>query len=314
MLYHKFGNIDFKVSIIGFGGASVSGEGRGYGLGSISEDNAITLIRAAFDRGINLFDTAPIYGFGTSEVRIGKALKSVREKAFIVSKSGVGWHDNMRVDMDNDPRKTRKMLEESLKRLDTDYIDLYMVHWPDKKWDIRYPLEVLARAKQEQKIKNIGLCNTSSDELQKAKEVCAISAIQIEHNLFNTQSLADLSDEIEQNNYGVMGWGPLDKGILAGTVKHNRKYDRDDARDKAPWWNKKVVSKKIDLVQAIEDRFSSFSIFELSMAFNLSQKQIHCHLCGAKSERQLDQLLAGSKTDITVQTLQQLSEFVNDKI
>src|SRR5690606_12662881 len=100
--------------------------------------------------------TAPIYGFGLSEERFGAYLP---KEAFIISKSGVDWHANKRVNMTNDPFVTERMLNESLKRLKRDSIDLYMIHWPDSRVDIRLPLEVLARAQKAGKIKYIGLCN-----------------------------------------------------------------------------------------------------------------------------------------------------------
>lgn len=127
-----------------FGGASISGEGGGYGFGDISKDNAISVLHHALERGIKVYDTAPIYGFGESERRIGEAFKNKREHAFIISKCGVTWHDSKRVNMTNDPVTTKKMIEQSLRDLSTDYIDLYMVHWPDKNTDIRHTLEVLS--------------------------------------------------------------------------------------------------------------------------------------------------------------------------
>ena len=126
-----------KMEKIGFGAASLSGAGGGYGFGR--SEAAQDLIDYAFELGIKYYDTAPIYGFGQSELELGKAIKHIREKVKIISKSGVSWHDTKRVNMTNDPEITLKMFEESLRRLDTDFIDIYMIHWPDKKIDIRYP-------------------------------------------------------------------------------------------------------------------------------------------------------------------------------
>jgi len=156
---------------LAFGGAAISGEGGGYGFGDINENDSIELLNSAYDKGIRIFDTAPIYGFGLSEVRMGKAFKQTRDKVFIVSKSGVTWGENKRVDMTNDPVVTTKMLEQSLRDLQSDYIDLYMIHWPDTRVDIRRPLEVLAKAKHQGKIKHIGLCNTNIADLEKGSEI-----------------------------------------------------------------------------------------------------------------------------------------------
>jgi myo-inositol catabolism protein IolS len=152
---------------IGFGAASISGEGGGYGFGAISERDAVQLLEQAFHAGIRLYDTAPIYGFGLSEKRIGLAFQQKREDVFYVSKGGVTWDQNKRVDKNNHPDVIQKMLEQSLRDLNTDYIDLYMIHWPDERHDIRPAMEVLTKAKAQNKIRFIGLCNTNERDFKK---------------------------------------------------------------------------------------------------------------------------------------------------
>lgn len=220
--------------VITFGGASLSGEGGGYGFGEMSELEAEKLIHAAFDKGITLFDTAPIYGFGLSEERLGRYLP---KNAQVVSKSGVDWHESKRVNMSNARDITEKMLHQSLKRLQRESIDLYMVHWPDSRVDIRIPLEVLKNAQLDGKIKHIGLCNTNLMDLNKAREICEIDAIQSELNLFNQMPFDSL--EKEWSDKFSMGWGTFDKGILSGRVKGDRQFSAKDCRSWAPWWNKK---------------------------------------------------------------------------
>ena len=166
MKYRKFGLLDIEISAVGFGAASISGEGGGYGFGDISDQEAIDLVHCAQDMGINLFDTAPIYGFGLSEQRLGKALQGARrDDAFIVSKCGIAWDDARRVRIDNSPETTRSMIEQSLRDLQTERIDLYLVHWPDGNVDIRRPIEVMARAQEEGKLGAIGLSNTNPEDL-----------------------------------------------------------------------------------------------------------------------------------------------------
>ena len=119
MKQRKLGSLDFQVSPVSFGGAGISSEGRGYSFGYISEKDAIALLRKAYDQGINLFDTAPIYGHGVSETRIGKAFRNIREKVFIVSKSGVTWDESGQITRTNDPAVAQRMLEQSLRDLKT---------------------------------------------------------------------------------------------------------------------------------------------------------------------------------------------------
>lgn len=275
-----------------FGGASISGEGAGYGFGNISENESIDLLHAAFDLGIKIYDTAPIYGFGLSEVRIGKAFKNNREKVFIVSKSGVTWHENKRVDMNNDPKIVEKMLHQSLKDLDTDYIDLYMVHWPDSKFDIRKTLEVYAKAIDAKKIKHVGLCNTNLEDLNKAFEVCSIEVVQSQFNFFENQLADELFPTLKDKNISFMSWGTLDKGILTGRVDEKRKFDESDCRSWAPWWKGQDFQSKFDVVKKLKTicEKKNITLSQFALGYNLSFAIDMTVICGARNLIQLEDL------------------------
>jgi myo-inositol catabolism protein IolS len=282
---------------LGLGCAAISGEGAGYGFGAITETEAIDLVRRAFDQGIRLFDTAPIYGFGTSEVRLGKALKEKREESFIVSKSGVSWHRNQRVNMTNDPEETQKMLDQSLRSLDTDYIDLFMIHWPDQSVDIRKPLEVLSRAKQQQKIKHIGLCNTFSEDIKKASEIDRIEVVQSQLNFFDSGvETSGLLKELTEQDISFMSWGTLDKGILTGRVKKDRVFDKSDARSWADWWKKSNWKEKAEKMETILPAIEKhgYSGVELAMGYNLQFPICEMVLCGARNPDQLEGVVKAS--------------------
>ncbi|MCK5072464.1 MAG: aldo/keto reductase [Bacteriovoracaceae bacterium] len=278
---------------IAFGGAAVSGEFGGYGFGDISESSATHLLEYAHERGVRIFDTAPVYGFSSSEKRIGKAFKHKRDKVFIVSKCGVSWHSSKRINMTNDPKVCRSMLEQSLKDLQSDYIDLYMIHWPDKNVDIRFTMEVLARAKNEQKIKHIGLCNTNSDDLVKAQEVEKIEVIQSEFNLFNRSVKDELFSEIKKSKMSFMSWGTFDKGILTGRAVKDRKYDESDCRGWAPWWKKSNLDEKFEKYKKLKPLLGRYGLsgVQLALAHNLSHDEVSVAICGTGSMEQLDQVI-----------------------
>lgn len=271
---------------IAFGGASISGEGGGYGFGNISDAEAEKLLLHAYERGVRVFDTAPIYGFGLSEMRFGKYLP---DDAQIISKSGVHWHENRRVDMTNAPEVTEKMLLESLKRLNREVIDVYMIHWPDPRVDIRKPIETLRSYQEKGAIKHLGLCNTNSEDLSKAQEVAEIKYLQSEINLFKSESFSGLDPE----KFITMSWGTFDKGILTGRVFKGRKFDETDCRSWAPWWNNKEVLAKVDraeaLVLILEDKEVSLKHFALQ--FNLQYKSIDLILAGSKTVEDFDDVL-----------------------
>lgn len=279
---------------LAFGGAAISGEGGGYGFGDISEGDSIELLHKAYDSGIKIFDTAPIYGFGLSEIRMGKAFRKMRDKVFIVSKSGVTWGENKRVDMSNDPAVTLRMLEQSLRDLDSDYIDLYMIHWPDARVDIRKPLEVLAKAKHQGKIKHIGLCNTNIEDLERGSEIERIEVVQSEFNFFQDYPKADIFPYVKKHDMSFMSWGTLDKGILTGRVDEKRKFDASDCRSWAPWWKNADNKSKFDAMKKIWPLLDKnhHSGLELALGYNLSFPEVSVALCGAKNMDQLTSLFS----------------------
>lgn len=288
---------------ITFGGASLSGEGGGYGFGAMDEVSAEKLIKSAFELGIKLFDTAPIYGFGMSEERLGKYLP---KDALVLTKSGVDWHETKRVNMTNSPINTERMFHESLKRLRRDVIDIYMVHWPDQKFDIREPLSVIKKFQDQGKIKHIGLCNTNLADLKKAQEICEVEVIQSELNLLNTKAFDDLNDEWKK--YFSMSWGTFDKGILTGRVTKNRKFDKFDGRSSAPWWNKKEVEVKIDKVTKLQSILSDYKVTlqEFCLNFNLNYYGMSTCLIGFKTHDDIVQMTTYLQSKLSKETIEEV--------
>lgn len=303
MLYRENTLLGRSISVLGFGGAAVSGEGGGYGFGDISEKEAEILLKQAWQMGINLYDSAPIYGFGLSEERLGKYLP---KDAIIVTKGGVDWHSTKRVNMTNDPKVMEKMLLESLKRLKREFIDVYMIHWPDKNVDIRRPLEVLRKYQEKSVISQIGLCNTNLEDLSKAKDIGPISCLQSELNVLNTKAFDDLKEEWKK--YFSMSWGTLDKGILSGRVTENRKFDESDARSWAPWWNKKDVVLKIEKVKRLETILSDYkiSITQYCLHFNLNFYGVSSCLVGSRTEKDLVQMASHLQNIPSSETMEEV--------
>jgi aryl-alcohol dehydrogenase-like predicted oxidoreductase len=279
-----FGNIH---NII-LGGASLSGEGGGYGFGMISESQSQALIESAWERGIRIFDTAPIYGFGLSEERLGRYLP---KDAHIITKGGVSWHPNKRVNMSNDPKIIAKMVEESLKRLKRDAISTYMIHWPDSKVDIRVALEPILKLKEKGYIQHVGLANTNLDDLKKTQQVTTLYSIQIEGNFLVPDKLEKLRSALPSHCL-TQSWGTLAKGILTGRVTLNRSYDSYDARSWAPWWKQMDLKKLIDQAQPFLDTVKEFEISPLALAivYNFEVLKFNQVIVGFKSLQDLEDL------------------------
>ena len=267
-----------------FGGASLSGKGGGYGFGEMSEKQSQELIDSVLEMGLSQFDTAPIYGFGRSESILGRFLTEKREKVKIITKGGVGWHENRRVNMSNAPKVIETMLHDSLERLGDTYIDYYLVHYPDPKVDIRKTLEPIIKAQEAGKIRNIGLSNTTDSEIKLASEVAKIELVQNQCNLFE-----NAFEDIDRGDFITMGWGTLDKGILSERVDTKRKYDEEDFRSWAPWWKKSDWKDRVAKVSAFKENHPASNLLNLALHYSLN----HCDsiICGAKKADDLRELI-----------------------
>ena len=304
----------FATMPLTFGGASISGEGGGYGFGPITEQEAIALLIAAYEQGIRSFDTAPIYGYGLSEQRIGKAFANVRDKVFITSKSGVTWHSNRRVNMTNDPQVALQMLDQSLRDLQSDYVDLYLIHWPDANIDIRRPLEVLAKAQARGKIKYLGLCNTYEEDLVKAQQVAEIRVVQGQINFFEREMASRLMPYLVREKIEVMSWGTLDKGLLTGSVVPSRQYDASDCRSWAPWWKSEDQRRqqKLTMMEKLSPWLEQQQISPLRLAIwhNLANVHVDTVLVGVRNQTQLNSLLDAYQRPLTPEKITQALEIV----
>lgn len=275
----------------GFGGASLSGEGGGYGFGPISEQESEILLKGSWEQGISLYDTAPIYGFGLSEERMGRYL---HKDAVILSKGGVTWHDSRRVNMTNEPEVIEKMFFETLARLRREQISIYLIHWPDARVDIRKPYEVLKKFQDQGLVKWIGLSNPDHQDILKAQEIASVDVLQFEASYLNYKAVMDLKNNPDVSNVNegafLTGWGTFAKGILTGRVTHGRKYEKTDARSWAPWWKKSDLlgqmtkaEKFLELSKVMETTPAA-----LALLYSTEILKIHAPLVGFKSVSDLE--------------------------
>src|ERR1700734_1623631 len=202
----------------------------GWMWGGTDEAQSIATIRSAIDRGVTLIDTAPVYGFGRSEEIVGKALEgSLRHKVTIATKVGLAWKDGG-VYRDSRPARVVQEIEDSLRRLRTDVIDLYQVHWPD----LQTPLEETARALEDLlrqgKIRAIGVSNFSPRQMESFRAVATLDAVQPPYNLFEREIEADVLPYAAATGLTVLSYGALCRGLLSGRMRADTTFDEGDLR------------------------------------------------------------------------------------
>ena len=225
MRYNKIPKTGLSVSAVSlgtwvFGGDNWSGS---------DENTALQTVRRALDSGINLIDTAPVYGWGLSEKIVGKAVKGSRDKIVIATKCGL-IKAGKSIKISLKPESVRKELSDSLKRLGTDYIDIYQLHWPDKDTPLEETLGELQKAVREGKIRFIGVSNFSLDLLKKAASICRIATIQNEYSFLKRDTEKDILPWCLREGMGFLAYGPLGGGILTGKYKTETKFPAMDAR------------------------------------------------------------------------------------
>ncbi len=196
--------------------------------------------------------------------------------------------------MTNDPQVTERMLEQTLRDIQSDYVDGYLIHWPDERVDIRKPYEILLRAKEKGRIRWIGLCNSNLEDLTKVSQLLRPEILQGPYSLFDRSSSAEMLHFAKQNSVTFMAYGVLEKGLLSGRVTSDRRYDDVDARSHAPWWKKLNLPARYKAVDALQLLLLSekpeFSLLDLAVHFALNNKSITTLVCGTRSSEQLDSL------------------------
>ncbi len=220
---------DLKVSVIGYGAWGIGGAPFWNNEG---DNKSIESIKISYENGINFFDTAPVYGFGHSEKLIGKALKEVRDKVVIATKCGLRWGKESLSSLRKDASR-KSILEEidqSLRRLDTDRIDLYQVHWPDLETSHNETMETLLEIQNQGKIRYIGLSNYSAEQIKESLQYGKIISLQPEFSLLAREIEKDTVPLCLEKKIGIIAYSPLASGVLTG--KYHKKTKFKDWRSK----------------------------------------------------------------------------------
>jgi aryl-alcohol dehydrogenase-like predicted oxidoreductase len=203
--------------------------------GAFDDDQAIAAARASYENGITLFDTAAVYGWGYGETLMGRALKGIREDVVLVTKGAREWvrdnPDNRAATVsDSDPKRLLASIDESLQRLQTDYIDLFLIHWPDHTRAFSEPMEALEQAKKAGKICHTGVSNFSVAMMAESRETSQIITNQIGYHIFDRRPEAEVMPYVRENGMGIMAYGSLSHGLLTGTWGADKTFADDDWR------------------------------------------------------------------------------------
>jgi aryl-alcohol dehydrogenase-like predicted oxidoreductase len=275
-----------KVSRVAIGTWAIGG----WMWGGTDEAESIATIRAAIEHGINVIDTAPVYGFGRSEEIVGKAVANgdLRSNVVIATKVGLEWQGGKVFRNANRARIMRE-IEDSLRRLRTDYIDVYQVHWPDPLVAIEETAEAMYALYNQGKIRAIGVSNFSIDQMNRFRRVAPLHVLQPPYNLFEREIEADLLPYCRENKITTFGYGALCRGLLSGRMRAATAFGGDDLRRSDPKFVVPRFAQYLSAVQKLDQlaqqRFGK-RVIHLAVRWMLDQG-ITTALWGARHPNQL---------------------------
>ena len=296
MRLHSLGNSDLQVPPIIFGCWAIGG----WCWGGTDDKLAKDAIHASIDSGINTFDTAPIYGFGHSETILGKALRGKRHETIIMTKVGLRWQAQEGApDFDNGNRIYRNLrpdsiqleVEQSLRRLQTDYIDLLQCHWPDPQTEVEETMEALADLVKQGKVRAIGVSNFGIDLLERSVAklgTIPLASNQPRYSLLDRKVEKTILPWCRKNNVGNIVYSPIEQGLLSGTVTPDRIFAKTDGRATDPKFSKNNRLAVLKALQQVEHICQAHhcTFAQLAAAWCFHQPGITAAIVGARNALQ----------------------------
>lgn len=302
----------FDVSAVGLGCMNLS---YAYGTPPSPEDAQALLLRA-LDLGINFFDTAALYGFGANETLVGRVLKPYRSHIVLASKCGIFKNDEGKRLIDGRPETLKRTCEESLRRLQTDVIDLYYLH----RWDKRVPIEesigALGELVREGKVKTIGLSEVSAGTLRRAHAVHPITALQTEYSLWTREAEIAVLDTCRQLGTAFVAFSPLARGFLTGKLRDPAaQFETGDIRLGMPRFKPENYARNLGLLVKYEQiaRETGCTMAQLALAWLLSRDKIIVPIFGTRKMERVEENVGGAAVKLDQSVIERLDALINQQ-
>lgn len=304
----KLGKSTLEVSALGFG---CMGLNFAYNS-TIDKQEAIALVRAAVERGITFFDTAEIYGPFTNEELVGEALKPYRAKVKIATKFGISQQDGKQV-QNSHPARIRQSVEGSLKRLDTDVIDLYYQHRVDTQVPIEEVAGTIKDLINEGKIKHWGLSEAGVQTIRRAHAVQPVTAVQSEYSLWWRRPEEELLPALEELGIGFVPFSPLGRGFLTGKIDKNATFDSTDFRSKIPRFSPEALQANQALLDVLEKIAAQKKATpaQIALVWLLAKKPWIVPIPGTTKLHRLEENIAAATIALTAQELSDINSILD---
>jgi aryl-alcohol dehydrogenase-like predicted oxidoreductase len=317
MQTRKLGNSNLNITPVGYGAWAVGGSGWQFAWGSQDDNDSIAAIHRALELGVNWIDTAAVYGLGHSEEVVARALKTWSgPRPYIFTKCGLRWDAQGNVQKVLSASSIRQEIEDSLRRLSIDVIDLYQIHWPpdpdspalEEAWS------TLADLKREGKVRWIGVSNFNVRQLRRAQAIAPVTSLQPPYSLVHREIEADILPYCLREGIGVIVYSPMASGLLTGAMTRERaaKLSKDDWRRGHPDFTEPNLSRNLELVERLREiaKRHNRSIGEVAIAWTLQHPAVTGAIVGARNARQAEGVMRAGDLRLNDKEVNEIENFL----
>jgi aryl-alcohol dehydrogenase-like predicted oxidoreductase len=287
----RLGNSDLQITPLGIGAWAIGGSGWNGSMGPHNESDSIPAIHAALDHGLNWIDTAALYGLGHSEEVVARALRGHSPRPYVFTKCERVWDSNGNIGASLKADSIRRECERSLRRLETEAIDLYQIHWPEPDPDIEEGWTELVRLRDEGKVRYIGLSNFDVAQMKRAQAIAPITSLQPPYSIVTRAIEDEILPYAKSNNIGVIVYSPMSAGLLTGAMTRERaaNFSQEDWRRNLPNFKEPLLSRNLRLVEHLAEVGSRHGRTpgEVAIAWTLNHPAVTGAIVGFRSPQQV---------------------------
>lgn len=308
----QLGNSDLRITPIGIGAWAIGGGGWNGSMGPQNDSDSVPAIHAALGHELNWIDTAALYGLGHSEEMIARALKGQTPRPYIFTKCERVWDSNGNVGASLKAESVRRECEESLRRLQTDVIDLYQVHWPEPDEDIEEGWTELARLQQSGKVRYIGVSNFSVSQMKRAQAIAPITSLQPPYSIVTREIEEEILPYARQKNIGVIVYSPMSAGLLTGAMTRERiaNLTPEDWRRNLPNFKEPLLSRNLRLVEHLREigKRHGRTPGEVAIAWTLHHPAVTGAIVGFRSVKQVSGIVGAASFRLSGEELDEIEQ------
>ena len=301
-----------RITSIGFGAWAIGGGDWQHGWGPQDDADSIAAIRATLDAGINWIDTAAVYGLGHSEEIVGKALKGTTEKPYLFTKAGMTWGEDRQIVQTL--TKIRAEVEQSLRRLQVEVIDLYQIHWPVPDAEVEEGWTAMAELQREGKVRFIGVSNFNVSQMDRALKIAPITSLQPPYSMINRSAEPEILPFCREHGIGVINYAPMHSGLLTGAMTKERvmKMPDNDFRKRAKQYQEPLLSRNLDVARLLVEIGTRHGVSAgvVAIAWTLHNPAVTAAIVGGRSAAQVQGVLPAAEFRLSEEEYTEITEFL----